>query len=910
MATPIFLGHWLWALFLARRDPSERNAFLYRLYLYATLSMFVGALAVAVFRPVEVLARFVFLRATTELPAVTQTFGASLVTLVVLGALWFYHYRLAARRDLAHTDATRAIYHLYTLGWAGAGVTVAAIGAYLLQTGVMDLLGRNFFTQLPTGLGLLAAGLPLWLYHEWHRRATKTQAAPVGDGLRWLYASIVSAGGILTFMLSLAGVFTWAAERVFNLLPPQPPYQLAGVTVGLAVWAYHEWALRRLAAPGLRPFRWLYALLFSAVGLLSAASGGVALLQWLFGGLRRAPSLYADGAAGLLPGLIVWAYHQWLLWQTSRALDLETAAEGPFRSEGRWLRRLYLFTFSGAGVALTTLGLIGVQEALYTGLRGQVALPDALAGLIVGLPLWLYHWLWAGRLFAAGLPDERKSDLRKIYLYLIIFVAVNTVITTAALNAQWRFPGCVGSAHQGQLGSSIAIILASVALWAYHAWVLRGDIAKAGESALQGTLQRLYWYLVATFGLAAFLVGLAGVLSDAISFVAAGLRADEFLRGQFATNLAALVAGLPVWLLAWLPAQAATRPTGPAGTAARRSWLRRLYLYGFALAAIIVTLVSAIGVVYQILNGLFRLGDGENVLANLARSAGFAVIGTAVWVYHVWVLRQDGKLAPADRAVEADQRAAAQAAAAATRAANSRRWAGLPVAIVDDGDGRFARLGRGRPAPRPARADAHAHRPVARRHQRHLRRPVGDAGPARRARGVCCARAHAAAARTVGPGPPDRRAVDRRSPRAGRLQRAACKHHCAAARPRPVLGGREPGVCRRAAQRPRPAVGPHGRGRAKPPDRQIDTPLPVNRKRPAAPSPAAPPPASAAPLNGDPAATRDPAVTRPEPLPVLPASPATQPEPPPPSRAADAGRAGAALRRRGQLTKMRFQTTT
>ena len=35
VAGPIFLGHWLWALALARRDPTERGAFLYHLYLYA-----------------------------------------------------------------------------------------------------------------------------------------------------------------------------------------------------------------------------------------------------------------------------------------------------------------------------------------------------------------------------------------------------------------------------------------------------------------------------------------------------------------------------------------------------------------------------------------------------------------------------------------------------------------------------------------------------------------------------------------------------------------------------------------------------------------------------------------------------------------------------------------------------------
>jgi hypothetical protein len=145
---------------------------------------------------------------------------------------------------------------------------------------------------------------------------------------------------------------------------------------------------------------------------------------------------------------------------------------------------------------------------------------------------------------------------------------------------------------RGQLFRSLSSWPA-LAQWVYHALCCAATRPRRRVVAQGG----LRLYLVSSFGLAAFLVGLAGVLSAFISIVAAGLRADAVVRGQLATSLAALLAGFPVWLLAWWPAQAATRPTGPAGVAARRSWLRRLYLYGFALIAVIVTLVSAIAVV-------------------------------------------------------------------------------------------------------------------------------------------------------------------------------------------------------------------------------------------------------------------------------------------------------------------------
>ncbi|MCC7360463.1 MAG: hypothetical protein IT317_13355 [Anaerolineales bacterium] len=694
VAGPIFLGHWLWALALARRDPTERGAFLYHLYLLAHQGSALALASVAAGALVSTLARFVFFRAEVGAGEVAQSFGALLAAWAVLGPVWAYHQWLATRPGLPQSGATRGLFHLYSLLWSGVGLALAAVGFFLVQAALIDWLAGNAARQGPSGLGLLAVGLPLWAFHEWQRHARRARLpSPVGDGLRWVYASVAAAAGVLLILLGLSDVLTRLAERLFLGALDHPPVAFGLLTTGLGLWAYHEWAVRRVALPAARPFRWLFAVAFSVVGLGAATAGGLAALVWLFSGLRAGAQTYAGSAALLLPGLLVWAYHQWLWGQAARALEMDAAEPGGFRETGRFLRRLYLYGFSGLGVALTTAGLIGVQDALFSGLRGRVALREALAWLLVGVPLWLYHWLWVGRLFARGQADERRSDLRKVYLYVIIFAAVNAAIITAGLTLNGLLRRLLGLPTEGQLAFSVAVIIAALALWVYHGLVLRGDIARAAESSLQGGLQRLYWYLVAAFGLGAFLYGLAGVLSDAISFLAAGLRANAALRSTFAANLAALLAGLPVWALAWWPAQAATRAAGPGAAAARRSWLRRLYLYGFALVAVIVTLVSAITVVYQLLNAVLRLGEGGNVLANMARAAGLAVIATAVWLYHVWVLRQDGKSASADRALEREQqaaRAARQQARAA--AAAGARWAGLPVAIVDDGDGRFARL--------------------------------------------------------------------------------------------------------------------------------------------------------------------------------------------------------------------------
>src|SRR5258708_34297385 len=49
--------------------------------------------------------------------------------------------------------------------------------------------------------------------------------------------------------------------------------------------------------------------------------------------------------------------------------------------------------------------------------RDAVSLWGATA--LVGLPVWLLHWLWIQRTARAD-PDERTSTLRRLYLYVVL----------------------------------------------------------------------------------------------------------------------------------------------------------------------------------------------------------------------------------------------------------------------------------------------------------------------------------------------------------------------------------------------------------------------------------------------------------------------------------------------------------
>jgi hypothetical protein len=694
VGAPIFIGHWLWALYLARKAPDELNALSRRLYLYITKGVFASYIAVAVFNGTNAFFSLILSATTNSAPSTPELVGTiinSVVTVVATGALWFYHDRLTADDKLSHDGLSRVVHQLYMLGFGGTGLTVAVVGFVSFQMWVFDRLNDDVRSSLPSAIAMMAAGAMLWLYHE-RARALDTKMKDVAaDVLRWLYATLFSSVGVIMSLIGLFGTQTWLFQKIAGDPSPFLPDALAVLTAGIPLLIYHELALRRVMKDNVKPLRWLYGLLFSVVGMIGAVRGLIFALRWFFSVVGGPRSDISDSAALFVPCLIVWGYHQWVMKRMGDALGLaEESSSGP-KDAGRLLRRVYVLAFSGYGVSLTTLGLIGLQEWVFTRFGGEnvFQVSDALAWLVVGVLLWLYYWRWAGQLFASNIPVEQKSDLRKAYLYLIIYIAVNTFIITIALLINGTLRAILGLPTSGGPGLSLSIIIAAAALWVYHALVLRGDIAKAGESSLQAGMQRLYRYLVATLGLTAFIVGFGGDLSVLVRWLALGFRADIALKEQFAGFTAALIAGLPVWLVAWIPAQLAATRLGPVGIASRRSILRKMYLYFYSLVAIVVTLVSAVTVVYQLLNALFGLFGGGNVFADVAQSIGFTVIATAVWIYHGWVLRGDSRRAKQDREADALRQVQEQELSITKLAAE---WADFSIAVVDDGDGSFGRM--------------------------------------------------------------------------------------------------------------------------------------------------------------------------------------------------------------------------
>lgn len=464
-------------------------------------------------------------------------------------------------------------------------------------------------------------------------------------------------------------------------------FQIAVIVVGLPLWLFHWVWARRLAAESseergsaMRRF-YLYGTLAGFLGpILANAFDLTRTVTQLALGMRpedqthsgfSPPELVARNLMALLILGLLAVYH----WRVLR----EDARAAPVTGHAATLRRLFVLGFSLAGLWMSMLALINIlrwvllqfgEPAMAGG--NQAAVTAEVARALVGLPVWLVFWGWAQRLFSGRDEEERESALRKFYLYGAVFVAAVSAVGSATIILAGLFRRVLGLESMGDIRGPLPVAIGMAVLWAYHTRVLRDDAARMTEAPRQAGLRRLYLYLIAAVGLAAFLVGLGGDISVLIRQLS-GWRPEfgevgDSLKEALAWFTAALVAGLPVWLVPWRQAQLAA--ADPAKPDERRSIVRKIYLYFYLLAATLTVLSSAVYILYRLLS--LALGDTSqgNLINGLAQAVAYLLMAVGVWLYHGGALRGDTALA---------------------RGARGERLQALRVAVVDGGPGRLGR---------------------------------------------------------------------------------------------------------------------------------------------------------------------------------------------------------------------------
>jgi hypothetical protein len=298
-------------------------------------------------------------------------------------------------------------------------------------------------------------------------------------------------------------------------------------------------------------------------------------------------------------------------------------------------------------------------------------LANGLALVIVGTPLW-FGWWWIVQK-ALDQPGEGDSVLRLVILYLFALAGVVTALLAGILVLTTIFSLALGVGMSfgdfiGKIAAPFSIAVPMAGVWAYHNKHLRIAVEAMPERSRRAGLRRLYVYVLSAIGLVATVFGMQQILAFIVDVSVHANLLGSGVAQRLASPLATLVVGLPLWWLNWRSMQAEAGLSDDAGDHARRSLVRKIYLYVALFAGVVAVMVSAGQLFYLLLRSL--LGDQATDFLSSALNWLQSLVVFGFWLgYHIRILQLDGRMAAKSLAA---------------------RHALYPVLVLDNGDGSFS----------------------------------------------------------------------------------------------------------------------------------------------------------------------------------------------------------------------------
>jgi len=477
--------------------------------------------------------------------------------------------------------------------------------------------------------------------------------------IRRLYFYLVALISLEVVLWGIIGLLRSILSNPVGSAADMLARALALILVGVPVFLFHWLWVQRAASrdPEEQGAMLRAAFFYLGLGmvLLPAVQNLLALLNRLLLGIVSAPAsdallggsqTWADNLIALAANLLVGAY----LWSRLRRAWDALPEEKNFSDA----RRLYRYLWLLYGLGLSVAGVYTLLVYLFSPARTASGLANGLALALVGAPVWVYTWNRAQQALTEA--DERRSLIRLGVLYLTAWggAFVSLIAASVVLTAVWQAllgaPGGWAQAFR-RMDSALALAIPLGALWAYYGRWLRRHCALDEET--RAGRMRLYRYLLAFLGLGMLISGLLVLQTFLVDGLIGTASWEVGLRSRLSAALAMLMVALPLWLPLWRTAQAeAARPDAD-GEAARRSPIRKTYLYAALLVGVLGGMGTAVSVVFQVLRTLLGGSISAGFFSALLNNLGALAIFAVVLVYHLLVMRQDTTRTPA-RPVEAD----------------------------------------------------------------------------------------------------------------------------------------------------------------------------------------------------------------------------------------------------------------
>jgi hypothetical protein len=433
---------------------------------------------------------------------------------------------------------------------------------------------------------------------------------------------------------------------------------LALTVVGLPIFLFHWLWAQRLAASddeertsSLRAI-FLYGVLLAT--LIPLVQNVLALLdRGLLLATRLEPGRAILGSSGTAPdNLIAIAINGLVALYFWSILHGEQPAVRA-RDNITDVRRLYRYLWVIYGLLMTIFGAQQILRYIFfvpTGLLGELTretIINGLALLLIGTPLWVYTWSVVQR----SLDDaqERDSNLRLTILYLLALSGVITVLTASAMVLHTLLDALLGTSMSAsdlvnKIGGPLSVGVPLGAVWAYYGQWLGRHIDVVAEPVRRAGMKRIYLYILSAVGLGGTLLGVAMLVRFMIErFTGGALVGNDLLRSDLGRAIAVIVAWLPLWLVMWRRLQAKAIAAGDVGDHARRSIIRRAYLYLAIFAGVIGGMIFAVALVFQLVNTILTGQKDSTFLTTILNDLQLLILFGLLLAYHLVVMRRDGR---------------------------------------------------------------------------------------------------------------------------------------------------------------------------------------------------------------------------------------------------------------------------
>jgi nitrogen fixation-related uncharacterized protein len=276
----------------------------------------------------------------------------------------------------------------------------------------------------------------------------------------------------------------------------------------------------------------------------------------------------------------------------------------------------------------------------------QIQVRDAVSingsAALVGLPVWLLHWLWISRI-VRGTSAERVSTLRRLYLYGLLAGATAFFARSVFDGLLAGFDALIGLIPARSILDSLVrpvpFALVAAVVWFGHWRITTAERDAVGESGGSATLRRWYVYGAAFAGLIMMLIGSQSVFETLWRVLAGG---ESGVLNALPVPAAAAVVGLGLWLFHWsvLPGQLPSAARSEDAT----SVLRSAYLFLGLAVGVVGALAGVSQLLYYVVGRLLGVdrpgGVGGDLLQAAAGPVGVTLVYGAAWAYARAALRR------------------------------------------------------------------------------------------------------------------------------------------------------------------------------------------------------------------------------------------------------------------------------